>query len=332
MSMVVRSRPEICERPYDSRGKRPPMNARLAALLIASMAVAGCKRTEAPAAAAATATPAADPWSKPAARKDPLPRPLLWSAERDGKTTYFFGTMHMGVDPESRLPDLVWTKLDGAPTFAMETDLSAADTLDIKRHDGGTLHHDLGDAYWKKLEGALGAPTADGLDHMKPMIPATMLSMRGLPETPAMDSVLLGRATNEHKPIVYLEPLEAQTTVLDKWMNARALEEMLDDLQGNEQHAKDMVAAYIAGDDQKILALSDAERADFKRHGHTDAEFDAQLDDLLYNRNASWIGPIEKLHAEGGGFIAVGAMHLIGKRSVLDLLQQRGYKVTRLTS
>ncbi len=304
------------------------MNARFGALLVASLAVVGCKRTEAP---PAPATAAADPWSKPAAQKDPLKRPLLWSAERDGKTTYFLGTMHMGVDPEARLPEIVWTKLDTARTFAMETDLSGATQLDVKRHDGGTLHHDLGDAYWKKLEGALGAPVASELDTMKPMIPATMLSMRGLPETPAMDSVLLGRATNEHKAIVYLEPLETQTTLLDKWMNARALEEMLDDLQANEQHSKDMLAAYVAGDDQKILTLSDAERTDFKRHGHSDHEFDTQMDDLLYNRNASWIAPIEKLHADGGGFVAVGAMHLIGKRSVLDLLAQRGYKVTRLT-
>ena len=230
------------------------------------------------------------------------------------------------------MPDIVWSKLDASKAFAMETDLSDAAKLDVQRHDGGTLHHDLGDAYWKKLETALGATMASQLDHMKPMIPATMLSMRGIPQTPAMDSVLLGRAANEHKAIVYLEPLEIQTAALDKWMNVAAVEDMLDDLPANEQHAKDMLAAYIAGDEQRILMLSDAERADFKRHGHGDAEYDAQLDDLLYKRNASWIAPIEKLHADGGGFIAVGAMHLIGKRSVLDLLRHRGYKVTRLTS
>jgi uncharacterized protein YbaP (TraB family) len=40
---------------------------------------------------------------------------------------------------------------------------------------------------------------------------------------------------------------------------------------------------------------------------------------------------LEQLHAAGGAFVAVGAMHLIGKRSVLDMLRQRGYQVTRLT-
>ena len=39
---------------------------------------------------------------------------------------------------------------------------------------------------------------------------------------------------------------------------------------------------------------------------------------------------IEGVHTEGGGFIAVGALHLVGPHSVLDLLGQKGYRVTRL--
>jgi len=60
------------------------------------------------------------------------------------------------------------------------------------------------------------------------------------------------------------------------------------------------------------------------------AEYDREMDDLLYGRNASWIAPIEQLHAAGGGFVAVGALHLLGPRSVLDLLAHRGYRVTRV--
>jgi uncharacterized protein YbaP (TraB family) len=213
----------------------------------------------------------------------------------------------------------------------METDLSKAASLDVMRHDGRTLHADLGDAYWAKLEQALGSDTAQRMDRMKPMIPATLLSMRGLPETPAMDGALFGRASNENKKIVYLEPIEREEQVLEKWMDVRALEAMLDDLPAGEQHSKDMLAAYIAGDEAKIQALTDAERADFKKSGRTDAEYDQQMEDLLFARNASWVPELEQLHAAGGAFVAVGAMHLIGKRSVLDMLRQRGYTVTRLT-
>lgn len=301
------------------------MKLRTAGLVVAILAASvSCKKADAPRPGAAQAA------EVPRA-KDPLPHPLFWAVEKDGKTTYVLGTMHIGVDPDARIPELVWRKLDEAPAFAMETDLSKAGAIDVMRHDGGSLHADLGEAYWKKLEDALGADAAQRMDRMKPMIPATLLSMRGLPETPAMDGALFGRARDEHKPIVFLEPIEAEETVLEKWMDVRALEAMLDDLPGGEQHSKDMLAAYVAGDEAKIQALTDAERADFTKTGRTDAEYDQQMEDLLFARNASWVPELEELHAKGGAFVAVGAMHLIGKRSVLDLLRQRGFKVTRLT-
>src|SRR5262245_43570914 len=37
--------------------------------------------------------------------------PLLWSVENAGHTTYFFGTMHSGVDAATQLPEIVWSKL-----------------------------------------------------------------------------------------------------------------------------------------------------------------------------------------------------------------------------
>ena len=302
-------------------------------LAITLMAALGACKSEAPAPhVVGSASPSGTLLSTgSAARKDPLPHPLFWAVEKDGKTTYVLGTMHVGIDPDTRIPDLVWKKLDDARAFAMETDLGKAASIDVMRHDGGSLHADLGDAYWKKLADALGSDQAQRLDGMKPMIPATLLSMRGVPETPAMDGALYGRAAAEHKPIVFLEPIEAEEAVLEKWMDVRAVESMLDDLPAGEQHSRDMLAAYVAGDEQKIEALTEAERADFKKSGRTDAEYDQQMEDLLFARNASWVPELEELHAKGGGFVAVGAMHLIGKRSVLDLLRQRGYRVTRLT-
>ena len=273
-----------------------------------------------------------DPWSQQV-KKDPLPRPLLWSIEKDGKTSYAFGTFHMGVDPTTRLPDIVWKKLEAEPAFAMETDLSdkslAKDVME--RDDGKTLHDDLGDAYWKKLEAALTPAVASRINAMRPTIAATMLSMRGLPPTAPMDGVLFAHAQSGKKQLVYLEPAQVQVKALLHWMDARALEEMLDDLPYGDQMQKDMLSAYLAGDDGKILKISDAEKVEWKKFGRSDAEYDQMMDEMLFHRNASWIDQIEKLHAQGGVFIAVGAMHLIGPKSVLELLKAKGYKVTRLS-
>jgi uncharacterized protein len=309
-------------------------NASLLALVLA--ATVSCdkgkdreQKTGAPVTQGGSAS--SDPWSPQEPKKDPLKQPLFWRLEKDGKTSYLLGTMHLGVDPTARLPDVVWQKLDEQPTFAMETDLSDASQLGVQRTDGTTLEQELGPDYWKKLEDALGPAQAAQMRRMKPMIPATLLSMRGLPNTPAMDGVLHGRATNHHKKIVFLESLAIEAAVLEKWMNVRALKDILDDLPGTEERSKQMLAAYLAGDAAKLLSVFDEERARWKEKGRPESEYDAQMDDLLYKRNASWIEPIEKLHAEGGGFIAVGAAHAVGPRSVLELLAKKGFKVTRVT-
>jgi uncharacterized protein YbaP (TraB family) len=162
------------------------------------------------------------------------------------------------------------------------------------------------------------------------MIAASMLSLRGLPQTPQMDRVLSARAAGEHKPIVFLEPASRQLALLARWIDLRALQLMLDELPTGERRTREMLAAYVAGDEQRILAVNDTERTEALRHGYTAAEYDREMADLLYDRNASWIAPIERLHADGGGFVAVGTLHLVGPRSVLDLLSQRGYRVTRV--
>jgi uncharacterized protein len=311
------------------------MKLRNAGLLVVVLAAAAScdqsKPREKPAVAPVTQGGSSDPWNAGPPAKDPLKKPLFWKLEKDGKTSYLLGTMHMGVDPTVRLPDVVWQKLDAVPTFAMETDLSEGKNLDTKRHDGKNIKDELGPERWKKLEQALGPASAKMMLDQKPMIPATMLSMRGLPSTPPMDGVLAARAGNHGKKIVYLEPLTLQMSVLEKWMDTRMLGEMLDDLEIHDQRIKEMFAAYIAGDGDKLVSIQQSERELFKKHGRPDSDFDDSMNDLLYKRNASWIDTIEKIHGEGGAFIAVGAAHALGDKSVLDLLGKRGFTITRIT-
>jgi uncharacterized protein YbaP (TraB family) len=284
-------------------------------------------------AATGSAAAAADSWGAPALTRDPLHRVLLWSATKDGKTLYLLGTIHLGVDAEARLPDIVWKDFDAAPAFAMETDLTSPAAVQMQsafKRTTGTLHDELGSAYWKKLEDAIGPAVAQQLDDTKPFVPVTVLSMQGLPQTPPMDGVLRARAERLHKQLVFLEDASKDEAILERWMDHKALVELLDDLTASVKRQVDMLAAYTAGDDVQLLALSDSERAAAIAHGYTAAEYDAEVKDLLYDRNASWIEPLEKMHAAGGGFVAVGALHLIGPGSVLERLRKDGFVVTRI--
>src|SRR5688572_18637239 len=100
----------------------PPMK-RLSMCALVGVVVAfgtsACKRSSETKAAPSAITST----TERAAPSDPLPRALFWSIEKDGKTSYALGTIHIGVDAKQRLPAVVWDKLDAAAGFAMEANL-----------------------------------------------------------------------------------------------------------------------------------------------------------------------------------------------------------------
>src|SRR5687767_10166615 len=176
-------------------------------VMLVSLAGTSCKKTEekkteAPAPAKVTADAAgttSDPWTQKEAPKDPLKKIFFWAAEKDGKTTYLLGTMHMGVEPETRLPQIVWDKLDAAKTFAMEADVSDPKLAATMIRSSGTLREEIGDDYFAKLEKIVGPGLAAQMDRMTTMGAAAMMALKDLPKTSPMDGVLLGRAMNQNK-------------------------------------------------------------------------------------------------------------------------------------
>jgi uncharacterized protein len=278
-----------------------------------------------------SAAAAPDPWTKTAPKKDPVAAPMFWKAEKDGKTTYFLGTMHMGVEAEEKLPKIVWDKLDAAKTFAMEADLSDPKLGGALMRAKGTLREELGADYWKKLESVVGADLAANMDRLTSMGAAAMMALKDLPKTSPMDGVLLGRAQNQNKKLVYLEEGKLQVDVLTKHMGIKALKMMIDTAEEGAAASKAMLDAYVAGDAEGIIKVTDSQKAVALKHGYSEKEYAEQMEDILYKRNASWIPALEKMHAAGGDpFVAVGAMHLIGPRSVLEMLEKKGYKVERI--
>jgi uncharacterized protein YbaP (TraB family) len=151
----------------------------------------------------------------------------------------------------------------------------------------------------------------------------------GTPPKPAygdgVDSSLQWELPKERK--AYLETSTQQFDVLA----AGTIDEQIEDLMqllsaGNggvdqTDGLDSLLAVWQAGDVDAIAGTFVASEGD-------DPE---DLDRILYDRNANWIPAIEALLANNEqDLIVVGAAHLAGERSVLDLLQQAGYTVTRI--
>lgn len=271
------------------------------------------------------------PAERPAGAREPVSKPFLWRAEKDGKTTWLFGTMHLGVDAETQLPAWVMDKVGQASAFVMEADVSDPNQVAraLQRHDGGSLRTDLGPAHWQKLETAIGAQLARGFDGMRPFAVLTVLLAKDLPMTPPMDGALVARARVAGKPLHYLETVTDQIAMIDPWMTAADIKAMLDHPDVASKSARTMLAAYLAGDGDTLGKMFEDQTL-WLAAGRKPETFPAYLDALLVKRNRAWLPQIEKLHGEGGAFVAVGAGHLVGPGNLLDLLSARGFTIHRV--
>ncbi len=327
-------------------------SVRVSVALCAIAAVAACKKDPTPAAgsdswgapagssaagssAAGSAAAGSGVEAPPApvfpAISDPLPRPFFFSAAKAGHTIYLFGTIHIGAQP-SAIPPWVLARLDQAPAFAMETNvMDPAMLTAAMRQDGSTLDQELGPETWAKFEAAVGTRMAQNLKGMKVSAAATMLEVRGLAMTQPMDLFLVNRAREAKKEIVFLEEGALQLALLDKWLDARALRAMLDNPEAGTKATGALLKAYATGDDAAAVALA-ADDREFVKSGRTHAEFEQFTKELLLDRNASWIAKIDAMAAKGDGFVAVGAMHLIGPGSVPELLGKAGFTVARVAA
>lgn len=319
-----------------------PRSSFLAVVLTAA-ALCACKKSAPPAdqevtpapAPAPTAPAGADPWATtapPAAAKPVIDKPFFFSATKDGKTLYLLGTMHVGIDAERQLPPWVLAKLDSAHAFAMETDISDPAVVKLMlRDDGKKLSDELGPDDWAKLKAAIGDKVAEGMDQMKPFTTLVTLAMKDLPMTAPMDAVLVARAKAAGKPIVYLEPVEAQLAAITPFATAEDIRALLGRLDYSKQQTLEMVRAYQAGDAAALNAMFD-DKTLWIAAGRDPAKFGEFIDATLTKRNQSWVAPLEQMAADGGGFVAVGAAHLVGPDNVPDLLAARGFTIKRLTA
>lgn len=320
----------------------------LLALAAVAVAPAACKKSDpAPAAAPATtgsgsgsavvgsgtaaviAGSGSDVGSATPRPGDAITRPFFYKVEKDGKTSYLLGTWHMGVDAHKQLPKAVWDALDASTTFAMEVDpADPAGLTAALRTDGKTLEQELGAEYWAKLEAAIGAG-ASMMQNMTPGAASILLQFKDLPQTVPMDAALVTKAKDDKKQLVFLEPVKKQIALMNKWIDIRMLKQLLDDPKGSKATLDEALTAYLAGDDAVLLTMV-IDREQMKQAGFSDADVDAFSNEFLYDRNAAWIPSIEQMFGAGNAFVAVGAGHLIGPKSVVELLTAKGYTITRV--
>jgi len=301
----------------------------LLGLTAAGMAVAQTAASNAP-----SPTPA--PTTAPAAAKVDAD-PALWVVKDKDTTIYLFGTIHVLKPGLSWFDDGVKKAFDSSDELVLEMvqpDQATMQNIILSKAyslNGPTLIERLPEAdrgSYLNAMNSLGIPPA-AFDRAQPWFAATNLSLLplmklGYDPKSGPETVLTAAAATEKKAIEGLETPEQQIGYLaglpDK-VQLAFLESTLKELPKTAETMDGMVSAWSRGDPGAL--------AKYMNDGLDDSPELAKT--LLFDRNARWAQWIKaRLGKPGTVFIAVGAGHLAGDKSVIDQLKVLNIKAKRV--
>lgn len=283
------------------------------------------------------ATPAmADGHAAHAAAAAPAKGPALWKVADEDTTIYLFGTVHVLPEGVNWYDDAIAGALAGSDTIVTEIPMDKGSEAQLQQltiakgmlTPGTSLRSLLTReqaASYEAALGKLGLPPA-AFDAFKPWLAGLTVSLlplmqQGYNPDSGVEKVLLAKAGD--KPQGALETAEFQLGIFDSMSQdaqVSFLMEAVTNMDKTKPMLDRMVVEWAEGDAEELAAVMNEGMSDPK-----------VAEALLYSRNANWAGWIDsRLDTPGTVFIAVGAGHLAGAKSVQDYLAQKGITVTRV--
>jgi uncharacterized protein YbaP (TraB family) len=272
----------------------------------------------------------------------PTDHGVLWRISRDGRTSYLYGTLHLGRS-EWLIPGPGLQKAwDETQVLATEIDMGDPAALQASMNDSKSSlpAAKLTPAQTQRMTAAAAAacvPAAyiAALADEHPILQLTTLSALmahrdGLEIMYGQDFVLTNLARSNHRPIVGLEtPMEqmkALTTASPAETQAM-IDESLDELddQASREALVKLAQVWAAGD---LQTLANYEQWCNCATTPASREWLRRLND---GRNGPMAERIAALHAKGKPvLVAVGALHMTGPKALPTLLAAQGFKVERI--
>lgn len=274
----------------------------------------------------------------PATARAPEPaRPALWEVSDPDTTIYLFGTIHLLPDQMQWRTPAFDQAVTGSQELVVETIIDEKNPAKLMSAMASLgfanglppLVDRVPPSRRAALEAAIkksGMPV-QALDKMKTWAAAFILlgdKFRALGLSGGVEGVLRNDFTAHGKQIGELETNVEQLGFFDRLPEGAQRSLLEGAIEGDKTMNADfagMLQAWSKGDVQGIARTFDRDLA-------ASPELQQML---LRQRNANWSKWIESRMAQPGAvLIAVGAGHLAGKDSVLEMLKKDGYKVRRL--
>lgn len=272
---------------------------------------------------------------------------ILWRIEKEGVApSFLMGTMHLTDPRVLEMPKGAKAAFDGAETVIVEStevlDETKAASI-LLSHPELTMFTDqttiaslLPKEDAAKLEEGLKSRgiSLSAVQKMKPWIIASFVSLPAcemarkagggsfLDKKLAEDAITAGKTLEGLETA--LEQLDAMADIPMKF-HLQSLIETLELGKRMDDITATMIELYIAGDVGMIVPT--LKYAAEEKLGETSdyADFEQRI---VIDRNHVMADRAAPILDRGKVFMAVGALHLPGKEGVIELLRQKGYRLT----
>jgi uncharacterized protein YbaP (TraB family) len=263
----------------------------------------------------------------------------VWAIRGAHNTVYLAGSIHLLRAADATLPAAFTQAYAGATRLVMEVDLPKLDADEMARTlieharlpAGTTLEQQLGAARFYRVSAAataLGLPDAT-LERDTPWMVGLQLTELeyvhlGFDPQQGVEGQLVRRALVDHKPTAGLESFGDELGVfaaLSRGEQLRFLDMALADLDDAESDTQAVLEAWRRGDARRLAALLAREYRTFPTLYRA----------LVTERNRRWLPQIEALLQQHEDcLVVVGALHLVGRGGLLELLHGDGFTAQQL--
>ncbi len=242
------------------------------------------------------------------------------------------GSIHVGTKALYPLPQQVITRLEASDSLILEIDIedSANVTLPQSRLSSKQVLDSKQIEDLNNIAKELGLPI-EALLNSAPWQTALTLQLMQLNKL-GYDSQL-GIDTYFHtlakQQQIHVEPLETaqfQMDLLSSLPNdgQELLESAINEWSTSKQIMNCLLESWQSGDTNKLTEFSQVSDMSTTMH-----------DRFIRLRNQNWANQLDKMAQEPEvqrKFMVVGTLHLVGKDNVIDMLKQRGFKVSQVST
>ena len=267
-----------------------------------------------------------------------LAQSSVWKLEGKGNTVYIGGTMHLLSAEDYPLPPEFDSAYARSEVLVFEADIKKMEEPAMMQkvmmmamyQDDRTLESEISEETYQLLESEcarLDISLSD-FSKFKPgmvllIYALTKMQQSGLSED-GVDQHYYSKANADHKDVLFLESIESQLELMfgeDDEDYDQAIRQFFDDQKKMDRVGDDIKDSWRKGKDKLFIRMQK----------EMEKEYLDIYTKILLDRNINWISEFDSyLDSEKVEFVLVGALHLPGPEGVLEMLKDKGYKLSQV--